>query len=120
MKKNHAIISFPFGELLMGGMLIFVFGSASADQIKANNNNNLELGSSWVSGVAPGGTDKAVWDATVATPANCTNFLGSAVTWSSIVISNPVAPVYINSSPTLTLSNGIDLAGATVSLTLNC
>jgi hypothetical protein len=92
-----------------------------ADQIKANNNSNLELGSSWASNVAPVGTDHAIWNSTVATPANCTNTLGSAVIWGGIVISNPSAPVVINGSSTaLTLTNGIDLSAATVDLVVNC
>ena len=93
---------------------------ALADQTKANNNNNLELGSSWASGTAPAGLDNAIWNATVATPVNCTNTLGAAVTWRSIVISNPAVPVYISGNTTLTLSNGINLANSTVNLTVNC
>src|SRR5579859_649874 len=91
-----------------------------ANQTKANNNNNLELGSSWVSGVAPGSSDNAIWDSTVTTPANCTNTLGSAVTWSGIVINNPSAPIVINGNTTLTLNNGINMGSATVDLTVNC
>ena len=36
------------------------------------------------------------------------------------MISNPAAPVYISGNTTLTLSNGIDLASATVNLTVDC
>jgi autotransporter-associated beta strand protein len=93
---------------------------ARADQIKANNNDNLELGASWVSGNAPGSGDDAIWDSTVATSANCTNLLGNAATWGGIVISNPSAPVVINGNTTLTLNNGINLGNATVDLTVNC
>lgn len=80
---------------------------ARADQIKANNTSNLETGASWISGVPPTGIDNAIWNSTVATPANCTNTLGAAVTWGGIVITNPAAPVYISGSTTLTLSNAI-------------
>src|ERR1017187_7311145 len=66
------------------------------------------------------GTDFAIWNNTVATPANCTNTLGATVTWSGLVISNPAAPVYISGSTTLTLSNGISLANATVNLSVDC
>ncbi len=120
MKPKNAVIFSRSGGWLLAGWMLFCAYPVQASQTKANNDNNLELGSSWVSGVAPGGTDNAIWDATVTTPADCTNTLGSAVTWSGITISNPVAPVYISSSPTLTLSNGVNLAGATVNLTLNC
>jgi autotransporter-associated beta strand protein len=106
--------------LLLGGLFKLVLLPAEADQIKANNNSNLELAGSWVSGVAPAGNDKAIWDSTVATASNCTNTLGAAVAWSSIVVSNPVAPVYISGNTTLTLSNGISLANATVNLTVDC
>jgi autotransporter-associated beta strand protein len=93
---------------------------ARADQVKANNNNDLASGTSWVNGSAPGSGDNAVWDSTVATPANCTNLLGSVVTWGGIVINNPSAPVVINGNTTLTLNNGINLGDATENLTVNC
>ena len=91
-----------------------------ADQIKTNNNANLELGTSWIGGTAPGGGDNAIWDATVATPANCINTLASAAVWKGIVVSNPAAAVAINGNTTLTLSNGINLTSASVNLTVNC
>ena len=91
-----------------------------ADQVKANNASNLESGSSWVSNIAPVGTDNAIWNSIVATPANCTNTLGSAVIWGGIVISNPSAPVVVNGTTTLTLTNGINLNNATVDLVVNC
>ena len=95
--------------LLLAGC--FILPAARADQTKANNNSNLELGSSWVGNVAPGGGDNAIWNSTVAMPANCTNTLGSAVVWGGIVISNPSAPVVINGpSTTLTLTNGVGVS----------
>ncbi len=101
-------------------VLILSSVTAQADQIKANNNNNLELGASWMSGTAPGGSDNAIWNNTVTTPADCTNTIGSAVTWNGIVVSNPMAPVYISGNVALTLSNGISLANASVNLTVDC
>ncbi len=91
-----------------------------ADQFKADNNNNLESGTSWVGGVTPGGSDYAIWNATVATPANCNNTLGSTATWRGIIISNPAVAININGNTTLTLSNGINLASAMVDLTVDC
>jgi autotransporter-associated beta strand protein len=107
-----------------GVVLLFLLAllspSVRADQVKTNNASNLETGGSWVSGTAPTGTDFAIWNSTVSTAANCTNTLGAAAIWSGLVISNPVAPVYINGSTTLTLTNGINLANASVNLTLDC
>ncbi len=78
--------------------LSWIFGltvpSARADQFKADNNNNLEPGGSWVGGSAPAGNDNAIWDVTVASPANCSNLPGG--------------------NTTHTLSSGIDLGNATV------
>src|SRR5580700_4202227 len=75
--------------VLVASLFMALFVSVTrADQIKANNNNNLELGSSWVSTVAPGGNDNAIWNSIITIPANCTNTLGTAVIWGGIVISN--------------------------------
>ena len=103
--------------LVVGACLI----EAKADQTKANNNNHLELGASWVMGVAPGSADRAVWDATLTTPANCTNTLGVGTSWNGIVLKNPSAPVVLNGNTTLTNgAAGIDLGNATVNLTVDC
>lgn len=120
LKQLPATTFVPTCGLLLGGLFGFTVLSAQADQTKANNNNNLELGASWVSGIAPNTNDNAIWDSTVATPANCTNTLGSNVTWNAIVINNPSAPVAINGDTSLTLNNGINMGNATVDLLLNC
>ena len=94
---------------------------AGADQTKANNDIGLELGGSWVSGVAPASGDNAIWNSTVATAANCTNTLGSAESWLGIVIVNPAAPVVISGNTTLTNgANGINMSSASVNLTIDC
>lgn len=98
----------PYGLLLAGAFSAAVW-PAQADQIKANNNNPLESGSSWTGNTAPAGNENAIWNSTVATAVNCTDTLRSAVTWGGIAISNPIAPVYINGNVALTLSNGISL-----------
>ncbi len=105
--------------LLLIGVFNFAVLSAQADQTKANNTSNLEVGGSWVSGTAPLGSDNAIWNSTVTTAANCTNTLGGAATWKSIVINDPVASVYIGGNTTLTLSNGINLGSASVNLTVD-
>jgi autotransporter-associated beta strand protein len=102
-------------------LAIIATAPAGADQIKGNNNISLELGGSWVSGVAPGSGDNAIWNSTVTTAANCTNTLGSAVSWLGIVIANPSAPVVITGDTTLTNgANGVNLSSASVNLTINC
>lgn len=63
-------------RLVPAGAINFSVSSSRADQIKANNNSNLETDGSWFSGVAPTGSDNAIWNRTVATSANCTNTLG--------------------------------------------
>ncbi len=105
---------------LAASVFILIALPVWADQFKANNNSSLELGGSWVSGVAPTASDNAIWDATITVPTNATNSLGNAVTWGGIVLSNPVAPVYISGNTTLTLNNGINLANASVNLTVDC
>ncbi|MDB6067592.1 MAG: Carbohydrate binding family 6 [Pedosphaera sp.] len=120
MKNSSFIMHFSSRWLLISWGASLAVLPVQADQFKANNNSNLELGGSWSSGIAPVGTNNAVWDGTVTTAANCTNTLGSTVTWGGIIVSNPAAPVYITGNTTLTLSNGINLANATVNLTVDC
>jgi fibronectin-binding autotransporter adhesin len=90
--------------------------------VKANNTNNLNLGTSWVGNVAPSSSDVAKWNSTVTT-AN-TTALGADLTWAGIAIENPSGLVTINGTNTLTLgaaTTDIDLSTAnTADLTLNC
>ncbi len=89
--------------------------------VKANNTNNLNLTTSWVSGLTPNSTSTAVWNNTVAA-ANIT-VLGADATWAGISISNPGGAVTINAGNTLTLganANDINMSAATANLTLNC
>jgi fibronectin-binding autotransporter adhesin len=89
--------------------------------VKANNTDNLNLGSSWVGGAPPASTKAAQWDSTV-TAANVVS-LGADTTWKGIQILNPGGNVAINSGNTLTLDSmglGLDLSAATKDLTLNC
>jgi fibronectin-binding autotransporter adhesin len=103
---------------------MFAFTAHGANVLKANNNTSLDLGGSWNGGTgpAPGTTDVATWDSTVATAANCTNTLAANTNWGGIEILNPSAPVQITGGSTLFLgSSGIDLneAGTSQSLFLN-
>ena len=107
----------PLLTLLAVSVGPFFTMEVRADQTKANNNSNLELGVSWSSGTAPAG-DNAVWNSIVTTPADCTNTLGGTAIWNGITINNPAAAVVINGNTTLTISNGINLGSATVGLTI--
>lgn len=87
--------------------------------VKADNTDNLTVGSSWTNGVAPDAVAIATWDNTV-TSVNTVS-LGADATWAGINIINPGGNVTINAGNTLTNgSSGIDMSSATVDLTLNC
>ncbi len=86
--------------------------------VKADNTTNLNLGTSWVGGTAPAGSDTAKWDATV-TSAN-TTVLGANVAWGAISIVDPAGLVTINAGNTLQNNGNIDMSAATADLTLNC
>jgi autotransporter-associated beta strand protein len=89
--------------------------------VKANNANNLNLGTSWVGGVAPNSSATARWNGTV-TAAN-TTVLGANTTWGGITIENPGGAVTINAGNTLTLganATDIGMSAASANLTLNC
>jgi autotransporter-associated beta strand protein len=105
-----------------GNTLNLVITSTITSIVKADNTNNLNLGSSWVGGTAPASGDIAKWNSTV-TSAN-TTILGTDLTWSGIVIENPTGLVTIEAGNTLTLDGpaiDIDLSSAhTADLTLNC
>ena len=108
----------------LAGLAILSVGTARAvDRIKADNNNDLKSGTSWVGGTAPGGSDRGVWDNTVATPANCTNTYSGTAFTSEIAIKNPSAPVDLGGSGIYMYLSGlsgvaIDMSQATVDLTM--
>lgn len=94
------------------------FAARGVDRIKADNADNLNLGSSWVGGVAPGLGDIAVWDATIASGPNST-LLGVDSSWLGIRIANPIDAVTIALGNTLTNGvSGIDMNSATTNLTI--
>jgi fibronectin-binding autotransporter adhesin len=125
MKKHHTSVRDRwinhFGRwLVVFGLLVVCWSSEAADVIKADNADNLNLGSSWSGGVPPTSADVAVWDATV-TIANPVN-LGANTNWAGIRILNPGGAVNItNTTTTLTLgASGIDTSGASQPLVLAC
>lgn len=90
----------------------------AGDVAKANDNDNLNLTTSWTGLAVPGSGDVAVWDSTV-TAAN-TTLLGADLGWAGIRIASPVGLVTISAGNTLTLgASGIDMSAASQNLTLN-
>lgn len=88
------------------------------DIVKAENNDNLNLATSWTNGVVPVSTNRAVYDSTLITP-HVTS-MGASASWKGIaLISNEVSWT-INGSNTLTLgSSGIDMSEARADLTFS-
>lgn len=109
------------GDLVVSGSTLnLVIDSVFVPLLKANNETNLNVSSSWTTGV-PGASDVAPWNNLV-TGANTTN-LGADLTWAGIKILDPGGEITINTGNTLTLgaaASDIDMADATVNLTLNC
>jgi fibronectin-binding autotransporter adhesin len=104
-----------------GNTLNLVITSTAVSIVKADNTNNLSLGTSWVGGVAPTSAQIALWNNTV-TSAN-TTVLGANVAWAGIAIENPAGPVTVGAGNTLTLGGAaleIDMTAATSNLTLDC
>ncbi len=101
-------------------VLLLCFGLASAQAViyKADNANNLNLGTSWVFGAAPGSSDVAGWDSTVTV--NTTSALGANLAWSGIQILNPGGLITVSAGNALTLgASGIDLSAASQGLVLS-
>ena len=124
----HTFSNISFGKTLarsvaLGGLLVAAGSVHAGTVLKANDTDDLDLGSSWVGGVTPTNSDVATWDSTV-TAAN-TTLLATNSSWAGIKISNPGGLVTINSTATnanagatLTLgASGLDLSAATQDLT---
>ena len=101
--------------LAASAALSFATNVSAASVEKANDPDNLNLGSSWVGGTSPTSSDIAVWDTTVTTV--ITNALGQDTNWGGIQILSPGGAVFINAdvgpagitvvanNPTLTYTN---------------
>ncbi len=87
---------------------------------KADVPDNLNLGTSWVGGVVPGGTDVATWNNTV--QVNTSSSPGGSLNWDGIQILDPAGSITINADGnSLELGgSGIDLSLATNGLTVAC
>ena len=108
-------------SLSVTGNTLSLVISGVPTSVKANNANNLNIGSSWVGSVLPNASSTAVWNSTV-TAVN-TTVLGADLTWAGITITNPTGAVTINAGNTLTIGanvTDINMSGSSVNLTLNC
>ncbi|MFA5687858.1 MAG: autotransporter-associated beta strand repeat-containing protein [Kiritimatiellales bacterium] len=87
--------------------------------VKDDNNDDLNLASSWTSGAVPNATDTAVMDSTVTSP--ITTKLGGNLSWKGMaLVSNNVPWTISDTNYSLTIgSSGVDMSGATENLTLD-
>lgn len=122
MTPDSTALSKRFSALaFVAALTITPLTAPGASVIKANNLNALNLGSSWVGGVAPGAADIAVWNGSSAIG---TFVLGSDVTWRGIYISNSTSGslTFTNAAGTInTLSlgaGGLNFAVSSRSLNL--
>lgn len=99
--KTHSIASLLAVATLVA---VNVVAPARAGIIsKADNNNALNLGTSWVGGTAPRTNDVATWNSALATASRTTS-LGADVAWNGIAISlDPGGNLVFNAGNTLTL-----------------
>jgi autotransporter-associated beta strand protein len=106
--------------LLVLGAVSSLLPAHSAGISKADNTDNLNLGSSWVGGVVPTDLDIAIWDSTV-TAANVVN-LAATTNWSGIQIVGPGGAVSItNLNATLLIGvSGVDTSSGSQTLTFGC
>jgi len=88
--------------------------------MKANNNDDPNLSSSWPNGIVPAGADVAQFDATITNP--LTVSLGADTAWRQINFVDPARWVTIKVGNALTLSNNnsILFGTGTANLTLSC
>lgn len=119
MKNNQPTALRISALILAAGLCSFMPAANAANIIKANNANNLTVGTSWVGGVVPTSADVAVWDSTV-TSANTVS-LGASTNWAGLKIANPSGLVTVASDGFTFTNNasGIDMSTATANLTIN-
>ncbi len=97
--------------------LILTIENPPTAAIKAATGSTLNLGTAWTGAFVPVNPDTATWNATSLTGAMT---LGADLSWAGLIVNDPAAPLTFNDTQTLTLGGGgIDMAAATVNLTLN-
>lgn len=109
--------------LAFGGLLAVTSAGLASTINKADNSDDLDLGTSWIGGLPPTSSDVALWDSTVS--AASSTVLATNSNWAGLKISNPGGLVTINSTSTnatagatLTLGeSGLDLSSASQDLT---
>ena len=116
MSKKFALSGLQYCRwkvlFLSGLFLCPATGQLFAQEVlKANNTDYLNLGSSWVGGVAPGAGDVAVWT-NVVTSANTSDISNN---WSvgGIKVANPGGNIGIGA---VTLNNGLVAANSTTDI----
>jgi autotransporter-associated beta strand protein len=117
--QRHTVST--LARLTLAGLLLLTPALRAATIIKADNDDALNLNTSWVGGVPPTIGDIAKFDSTL-TLAHFPD-LGANTNWLGIVVANPGGSVTVTnlSGSTLTLGpSGIDMSSATVNLTLQC
>ncbi len=97
--KNHPVIwNGPIKNLSWGlallGLFAFCGTNHAANVFKANNADNLNLGTSWTGGVPPTSGDVAVWDSTVGAANSVV--LGASTNWAGIKESSVGGAVTVN------------------------
>jgi len=112
-----------FNVILVSGAQIRswpgILATAPTTIQKANNSTNLNSGSSWSGGAAPGIHNQAAWTSTV-TSANSTTLTDDQL-WRGLKITNPGGAITINGTSSLALDEaGLDMSTATQNLTINC
>lgn len=112
-------MSFRTLPLLRLTFVLLLSASARGATIgKADNPDDLNLGSSWIDGVPPGAGDLAVWTNAVAT--NSLWNLGADLAWLGLAVIDPAATVTLQGANTLTLlGGGIGLSNSAPAVTLN-
>jgi len=105
MKQGKRCVS---GSVVAAISGLFLTSVATSGEIeKADNQDALSADSSWAGGVAPGTSDTAVWDGTIASSKNWTYGLGANTAWHGLFITNSVSMLTItNDGSTLTLGAG--------------
>ena len=105
--------------VLLAASFSLVASLPAAEIAKTNDANALDLGTSWVGGVAPGSSDIALFDSTIT--AQVQPQLGADTSWGGIKVIGPTGTTRINevtsagtAAKILTLgASGIDMSAAT-------